>query len=722
MMFGAILFLRLGVITANAGIATTLAIIGMVLLFMLVTSLSISSIASNMDVMGSGVYYIVSRALGIKIGGALGIILFLAQLLVIGLTINGFSYLVHDLFPNINTNILEILTISLLAIISIYSTKLALRFQVLILIIILGALISVLFGNPNNVLITTEFQNFYNNKSFWFSFALLFPALTGIEVGMALSASLKNPVRSIFIGNVLALIMVAATYAGIATFAIINVPAISLISDPLALAKYAYSEKMVFLGIAVATLSSSLGSLIAAPRILQTMAEDGIMPKILAKSYGKYKEPIFALITTAILAVIITITTNLEQIIPLITMNCLITYGMLNFIAGTCALINNASWRPSFKIHFSVSFLGVLLAIIFMFMINPGWSFISITMLLTFYLILYKKNVIETFSGISNSLIFFLSRHALYKLSHSEQNVMNWHPIVLMLCASPAQQLKLAKLMNNITAQNGVLIVGSILPEDNIHPEKILSSKLALQNFLHRNNIKSLAEVNFAASTQDGFVNFINTYGIGSMQPNTIALSLDNKLEQEDIWSLFYSCYLSKKNILLFQNEIKPSKPKDLYALLSTSTQIDIWWNSNAKNSFNLILTLVVALHSSKYWRNAVIKLKCIATSVNAEQGMRDYLEKFISLSRLKMQICIYNSTTASGINEAIKTKSDNSKISFIPLEDINFKEDPEQAEHYKAYFFDMINNLNKNNTTILCCALDGTDHQEIYSYPKSKV
>ena len=43
------------------------------------------------------------------------------------------------------------------------------------------------------------------------------------------------------------------------------------------------------------------------------MAEDGVMPNFLSKVYVKYNEPRYALIGTAILAISITISTNLEQ-------------------------------------------------------------------------------------------------------------------------------------------------------------------------------------------------------------------------------------------------------------------------------------------------------------------------------------------------------------------------------------------------------------------------
>ena len=124
-----------------------------------------------------------------------------------------------------------------------------------ILIIILMAIGAIFLGNPNNIAVIAEQKPFYNNISFWYAFSLLYPALTGIEVSMALSGSLKTPNKSILIGNLTSLFFVAGTYIALAVFAFYKIPFATLVSDPLAFTEYACSRNIVIFGIATAALS-----------------------------------------------------------------------------------------------------------------------------------------------------------------------------------------------------------------------------------------------------------------------------------------------------------------------------------------------------------------------------------------------------------------------------------------------------------------------------------
>ena len=55
----------------------------------LLTTLSLSAIASNGEVKGGGAYYLISRSLGPEFGGAIGILFFLAQALNTAMNIVG---------------------------------------------------------------------------------------------------------------------------------------------------------------------------------------------------------------------------------------------------------------------------------------------------------------------------------------------------------------------------------------------------------------------------------------------------------------------------------------------------------------------------------------------------------------------------------------------------------------------------------------------------------
>jgi amino acid transporter len=83
-ILGIILFLRLGYVVGAAGLPRALLIILMANAISILTSVSLSAIATNLHVKGGGDYYLISRTLGVEYGGALGVVLFLAQSVSIG--------------------------------------------------------------------------------------------------------------------------------------------------------------------------------------------------------------------------------------------------------------------------------------------------------------------------------------------------------------------------------------------------------------------------------------------------------------------------------------------------------------------------------------------------------------------------------------------------------------------------------------------------------------
>ena len=90
-ILGIILFLRLGYVTGSAGIGWAILIIVMANAISVLTSISLSAIATNLRVKGGGDYYLISRTLGLEFGGAIGIVLFLAQSVSIAFYCIGFG-------------------------------------------------------------------------------------------------------------------------------------------------------------------------------------------------------------------------------------------------------------------------------------------------------------------------------------------------------------------------------------------------------------------------------------------------------------------------------------------------------------------------------------------------------------------------------------------------------------------------------------------------------
>ena len=90
-ILGIILFLRLGYVVGNAGLGLALLILLLANGISVLTSVSLSAIATNLKVKGGGDYYLISRTLGHEFGGAIGIVVFLAQSVSIAFYCLGFG-------------------------------------------------------------------------------------------------------------------------------------------------------------------------------------------------------------------------------------------------------------------------------------------------------------------------------------------------------------------------------------------------------------------------------------------------------------------------------------------------------------------------------------------------------------------------------------------------------------------------------------------------------
>jgi len=73
-ILGIILFLRLGFVVGEAGLGRALLILLFANGISVLTSLSLSAVATNLRVKRGGDYYLISRTLGHEFGGAIGLV------------------------------------------------------------------------------------------------------------------------------------------------------------------------------------------------------------------------------------------------------------------------------------------------------------------------------------------------------------------------------------------------------------------------------------------------------------------------------------------------------------------------------------------------------------------------------------------------------------------------------------------------------------------------
>lgn len=349
-ILGVIMYLRLGWVVGNVGLFQTLVIITLSTLITFLTALSISTIATDRRVRIGGAYYMISRSLGVESGGAIGLPLYTALTLSIALYTIGFAESFVAVFPQFSQRGVGLAVTLLVAALALKSATAAIRAQYVIMAAVGLSLVSLLFGQPLETVQTAAPVASADAIGFWVVFAVFFPAVTGIMAGVNMSGDLRSPARSIPIGTVAAVGTGYFIYMTLAVLLALRADSSTLIQDPLVMRRIAFWGDAILLGVWGATLSSAVGSILAAPRVLQALARDGVLTdrgRWLGKGSGPRKEPRAGTLLTLGIALLAVMLGDLNAIAPVLTMFFLTTYLVLNLAAGIEALVASPpSGRP----------------------------------------------------------------------------------------------------------------------------------------------------------------------------------------------------------------------------------------------------------------------------------------------------------------------------------------------------------------------------------------
>ena len=227
--------------------------------------------------------------------------------------------------------------------------------------------------------------------SFFTVFAIIFPAFTGMTAGVGLSGDLRNPSRSIPMGTLAGTICGMIVYLFIAyKLASSASPADLADTSRLVMAEIAWQGWWVIpVGLAAATISSAIGSILVAPRTLQAIARDRLIPSRginywLSRGRGKNDEPYNATVVTVSLAFVFILMGELDAVAKIISMFFMVTYGSLCLISFLQHFAADPSYRPTFRSRWYISLFGAIACFGLMFFMNPGYAFFSLAVMVVF--------------------------------------------------------------------------------------------------------------------------------------------------------------------------------------------------------------------------------------------------------------------------------------------------------------------------------------------------
>ncbi|MBF4693433.1 amino acid permease [Fusibacter ferrireducens] len=454
-ILGVILYLRLGWVVGNVGLIATIVIIILAHIITLATALSMSSMLTNIKIGAGGAYAIIMRSLGPEMGGAIGIPLYLSQTFSIAFYITGFSELWITFFPSHSQVAVGIGTWIVLSAISMKSAKLAFRIQYGILVAVALSLVSFFIG-PNLNGGSLVLKGTFEMGGFWTTFAIFFPAVTGVLTGATMSGDLENPRDSIIKGTLAAIFTGFVVYVFVAFWFARQASQEMLLMDPSIIFKLAGVKVLVIAGVMGAVLSSALSTLVSAPRTLSALAENRVVPfsNVLGKQTAN-GEPLNAIVLSSIISLVIIVAGNLNSLAELLTMFFLTTYGMINLVVFLEQITGIISYRPSFKMTIFVPITGAVGCLWVMVLINPIFTVVTFVTIGLIYSYLKTKNLVSPWGDVRGGVFISVAEWAAQKVSNSQYHPRLWKPSIAIPVEKPDDFKRLSKITYNLVYPSG---------------------------------------------------------------------------------------------------------------------------------------------------------------------------------------------------------------------------------------------------------------------------
>ncbi|MCF8236897.1 MAG: hypothetical protein K9I85_01965 [Saprospiraceae bacterium] len=706
-ILGVIMYMRLGWVVGNAGLVGTIMIILIAHVISITTGLSISSIATDKKVGAGGVYYVLSRSLGLPIGGAIGMTLFTGTALSIALYLIGFAesfnpYLGLDAGIN-GLRLGGSLALLVMTIIALISTSFALKTQFFIMAAIALSLISIFFGVSPGVPETLSFVPGEGSVSMETVFAVFFPAVTGFTAGIAMSGDLKDPKKAIPMGTLWAIAVGFAVYLGLAVFIFYSVDQELLRTDNNILLKLALFAPAVVAGIWGATLSSALGGILGGPRILQAMSVDKITPKFFAKGVGKGNDPRNALIFTVLIAEAGILIGELDTIARICSMFYLTAYGFINlsFFLESWA---SSDFNPSFKAKKWVGLAGFIATFVVMFRLDMLAMVAAFVVIGGIYFWLAKKQLALGSGDVWGSVWSSVVKTGLRRMDDKQDSQRNWKPNVLLFSGGTTHRPHLLEFSKELVGHRGIVTnfdlyenqeATLLFPKNQQSVNDEVLKKYGV--FGRRLEVKNIFK---------GIESIASTFGFSGIEPNTILMGWA-KNTADPVWF----AQMTQKLMDLDYNVLYLDYD-DRFGFREYA-QIDLWWRGVDSNA-ELMLNISKFLVASELWRSAQIRILLVDDTNSNIKIIGKKIRHILEEQRVSASIkVIGNATDNRALYELMKIYSSDTDLVLVGIPEVQL----EEAGTFVSHTNDLVRTI---GTTLLVKA--SSQFKEIaFLSPQSK-
>ncbi|XP_008305972.1 solute carrier family 12 member 7 isoform X3 [Cynoglossus semilaevis] len=496
----------------------------------------------------------------------------------------------------------------------------------------------------------------FNDISTFFTMlvGIYFPSVTGIMAGSNRSGDLKDAQKSIPIGTILAIATTSFIYISCVVLFGACIEGVLLrdkfgdsVKGNLVIGTLSWpSPWVIVIGSFFSCCGAGLQSLTGAPRLLQAIARDGIVPFLEVFGHGKANgEPTWALLLTAGICEIGIIIASLDAVAPILSMFFLMCYLFVNLACAVQTLLRTPNWRPRFKYyHWTLSFLGMSLCLAIMFISSWYYAIVAMAIAGCIYKYIEYRGAEKEWGDGIRGLSLNAARYALIRLEEAPPHTKNWRPQVLVLLNLDSDQAvkhpRLLSLSTQLKAGKGLTIVGHIL--EGTYLTREAEAKKAEQNIkssMSAERTKGFCHVVVSSNLRDGMSHLIQSAGLGGMKHNTVLMAWPGTWRQSNDPQSWRNFIETVRETTAAHQALLVAKNVDSFPTnqdrLGEGT-IDVWW---VVHDGGLLMLLPFLLRQHKVWKKCKMRIFTVAQMDDNSIQMKKDLQMFLYHLRLNAEV-----------------------------------------------------------------------------------
>jgi basic amino acid/polyamine antiporter, APA family len=408
------LFILPGLAFAKAGPAVILSYI-IASVFCIPTILSMSELATAMPKAG-GDYFYIMRGFGPLFGTVAGFSTWFSLSLKGAFALIGMgAYL--SLITNISLNAIALACCMVFIFFNLIGVKEAGKFQVLLVIGLLGSLFAYVFFGLGHIT-HKNFTPFFSQGagSLFYTASFVFISYGGLTKVVALSEEVKNPGRTLPLGMICALSVTSVIYALVIYVTIGTVDPLALkntltpISDGAAAFSGRWLQIIISIGAFLAFISTANAGIMTASRYPFGMSRDKLLPSVFQKISSRFKTPYISILVTGFFMISAILFLKLELLVKIASSVLILLYIFANLTLILFRESRILSYRPKFRSPFYpyMQILGILGGVFLL--VEMGSFILFLTAVFLFLGVIWYKVYAQKKATQDSALIYALEK------------------------------------------------------------------------------------------------------------------------------------------------------------------------------------------------------------------------------------------------------------------------------------------------------------------------